>query len=231
MTQVRDVYPGAPSGVLSGTLRARASANGVVFAGSDGDDGLQIWVSNGTAVGTTQVGKIGPWAGSGAVDMGEFVDAGGDTWFWCDDGITGKEPWRITIAGVVAAVTTFGIGCGGAGNLVPAIGAVGVPQLGNAGFAIRVQNGLPTSLGVVVIGAAPTLLQIGTCRVLVAPPWTTLPPVFLDAAGAGAAPLPVPATPTLAGVSLHGQYLVLDPAGQFLSFASLSNALTMLLGN
>ncbi|MFN9843472.1 MAG: hypothetical protein ACK57Q_03965, partial [Planctomycetota bacterium] len=231
VTQVRDIYPGAPSGVLSGTLRARASVNGVVFAGSDGNDGLQIWVSDGTAVGTTQVGKIGPWAGSGAVDMGDFVEAGGDTWFWCDDGITGKEPWRITIAGVIAAVTTFGLGCGGAGNLVPAIGAVGVPQLGNAGFAIRVQNGLASSLGVLAIGSAPTLLQIGTCRVLVAPPWTTLPPVFLDAAGAGAAPLPVPATPTLAGVSLHGQYLVLDPAGQFLAFASLSNALTLLLGN
>jgi hypothetical protein len=84
---------------------------------------------------------------------------------------------------------------------------------------------------VLAIGSAPTLLQIGNCRVLVTPPWTTLPPVFLDGAGAGAAPLPVPATPTLAGVSLHGQYLVLDPAGQFLSFASLSNALTMLLGN
>jgi ELWxxDGT repeat protein len=231
VTQVRDIYPGAPSGVLSGTLRARASVNGVVFAGSDGNDGLQIWVSDGTAVGTTQVGKVGPWAGSGAVDIGDFVESGGDTWFWCDDGITGREPWRITIAGVVAAVTTFGLGCGGSGNLLPAIGATGVPQLGNAGFAIRVQNGLPGSLGVLAIGSAPTLLQIGNCRVLVTPPWTTLPPVFLDGAGAGAAPLPVPATPTLAGVSLHGQYLVLDPAGQFLSFASLSNALTMLLGN
>jgi ELWxxDGT repeat protein len=231
ITQVRDIYPGAPNGVLSGSLRARASVNGVVFAGSDGNDGLQIWVSDGTAVGTTQVGKIGPWAGSGAVDIGDFVESGGDTWFWCDDGITGKEPWRITIAGVVAAATTFGLGCGGTGNQVPAIGAVGLPQLGNAGFAIRVQNGLPASLGVVAIGPAPTLLQIGTCRVLVAPPWTTLPPVFLDPVGAGAAPLPIPANPALAGVTLHAQYLVLDPNGQFLAFASLSNALSMLLGS
>ncbi|MFN8827779.1 MAG: hypothetical protein ACK501_22655 [Planctomycetota bacterium] len=231
ITQVRDIYPGAPSGVLSGTLRARTSTNGVVFAGSDGNDGLQIWVSDGTALGTVQVGKIGPWAGSGAVDIGDFVEAGGDTWFWCDDGITGKEPWRITIQGILASSAVYGVGCGGTNNLVPQIAATGgQPQLGNAAFGIRVTNGLPLSVGVVVAGTAPTLFQIGTCRVLVAPPWITLPAVFLDGAGAGVQPLPIPNDPALTGATLYGQYLVLDPNGQFLQFATLSNALSMLLG-
>ncbi len=231
LTQVRDIYPGSPNGVLGSTLRASSANGGVVFAGSDGNDGLQVWVSDGTAVGTTQVGKIGPWAGSGAVDLGEFVESAGDTWFWCDDGITGKEPWRISLQGVVAATTTFGLGCRGTANRVPAIGAVGLPQLGNAGFGIRVTNGLPLTAGIVAVGTAPTAIQFGNCRVLVAPPWTTLPTVFLDGAGAATTPLPIPATPTLAGLSLHAQYLVLDPNGDFLAFAALSNGLSMLLGN
>jgi ELWxxDGT repeat protein len=231
VTQVRDIYPGAPNGVPSGTLRARASQNGVVFAASDGNDGLQIWVSDGSPLGTTQVGKIGPWAGSGAVDMGDFVESGSDTFFWCDDGITGKELWRISIQGVIAATQTYGLGCAGTQNRVPAIGAVGVPQLGNAGFGIRVTNGLPASIGVVAVGPAPTLLQVGSCRLLVSPPWSTLAPTFLDALGAGVTALPIPTTATLAGLQLYGQYLVLDPNGLFLNFASLSNALSVLLGN
>lgn len=80
-------------------------------------------------------------------------------------------------------------------------------------------------------GTAPTNIPVGACRVLVAPQWVMLPAVFLDPTGAGSTPLPIPADPALAGALLHGQYLVLDPAGQFLAFASLSAGLAFELGN
>ena len=174
---------------------------------------------------------MSPWAGSGAIELGEFTTLGGDTWFWADEGITGREPWRISIQGVLAGTATYGLGCAGTAGAVPQIGAVGLPQLGNAGFAITVGNGLPLTAGIVVAGTAPTNIPIGACRVLVAPPWVTLPTVFLGPNGAASTPLPIPADPTLAGTLLYGQYLVLDPAGQFLAFASLSNGLSLLLGN
>jgi hypothetical protein len=178
-----------------------------------------------------RVGKVGPWAGSGAVAIGEFAMIGGDTWFAADEGLTGREPWRIAIGGVLAGVAPYGLGCGGTAGAVPQIGAAGLPQIGNAAFALTVQNGLPLSVGLVVAGAAPTNIPVGACRVLVAPPWVMLPAVFLDPTGAGSTPLPIPANPALAGVLLHGQYLVLDPAGQFLAFASLSAGLAFVVGN
>jgi ELWxxDGT repeat protein len=227
---VEDVHAGPPNGVLAGTLRAKDSGR-VVFAGSDGGDGLQVWISDGTALGTVQAGKLGPWAGSGAVELGEFTTIAGDTWFWADEGITGREPWRISINGALAGTATYGLGCGGTGGAVPQIGAFGQPQLGNAGFQITVVNGLPLSAGVVVAATAPTNIPVGACRVLVAPPWITLPAAFLGPTGAGSTPLPIPNDPALAGALFFGQYLVLDPLGQFLAFASLSNGLSMQLGN
>ena len=231
LTQVRDIYPGAPSGVLVGTLRARTGSNEVVFGASDGNDGLQIWGSDGTFAGTHQVGKIGPWSGSGAVDLGDFTTINGDTWFACDDGILGREPWIITLNGPVAAVTTYGTGCGPVGGLVPSISGVGLPQLGNSGFAIAMSNGLPFSVGLVAAGFAPTNIQVGYCRILVAPPIVILPTALLDATGATSTPVPIPSTPALAGAMLYGQYLAIDPNGRFYGFGSLSNGIAMLLGN
>jgi ELWxxDGT repeat protein len=217
--------------VLVGSLRARPAQDQVVFAGSDGSDGLQVWLSDGTAIGTTQVGKIGPWAGVGAVSIGAFTAIGDDVWFACDEGITGIEPWLISITGPVAATTTYGAGCAPGGSPVPQIGAAGLPQLGNTGFAVTVANGPPLSVAVLVAGTAPTGIPLGSCQVLVAPPWVLLPTVFLDGFGAGATPLPIPSTTSLAGALLYGQYLVITGGGPFLGFASLSGGLSMLVGS
>ncbi|MEO6594950.1 MAG: hypothetical protein ABIP94_09390 [Planctomycetota bacterium] len=40
-----------------------------------------------------------------------------------------------------------------------------------------------------------------------------------------------PNSAMLAGAVLYGQYLVIDPNGQFLAFASLSNGIAALIGN
>ncbi len=231
VSMVADVYPGAPSGVIEGTLAARAGQNQVVFAGADGNDGLQIWLSDGTAAGTTQVGKVGPWAGVGAVELADFTEVGADVWFVCDEGITGREPWVISLSGPVAATSTYGAGCPGTGGLTPQIGAVGLPTIGNQTFAVSVANGVPASVAIATAGFAPTSLPIAGCTVLVAPPWYPLPTVFLDGAGAGSALLPIPATPSLAGTLLYAQYLVVDANGPFLGFSTLSDGLSMQIGS
>ncbi|MBL8731316.1 MAG: hypothetical protein JNN13_02985 [Planctomycetes bacterium] len=132
---------------------------------------------------------------------------------------------------MVASTNTYGLGCAGTANHVPAISATGLPQLGNSGFQLHVGNGLPFSIAVANVGPSPTQIQIGSCRILVSPPWTLMSPVLLDGLGAADTPLPVPATPTLAGATLHFQYLVLDPNGLFLNgLGSLSNALSIRIG-
>ena len=231
ISQVKDIYPGAPNGVLAGTLRARTGTNEVVFGATDGNDGLQVWVSDGTALGTHQVGKIGPWAGSGAVELGEFTTLGADTWFWCDDGITGREPWRISITGVVASVSTYGLGCAGTGNLVPAASAVGLPRLGNSGFALRGSNGLPLALSIYFLSSLPSNVPIGTCQVLIGQPLLSMPAALTDPFGTALSALPIPLSPVFAGVTFYGQWLVLDGNGALLGLGALSNGLSFTIGN
>lgn len=143
-TRVKDTYPGAPGVVVAGTLRRGYLANEVLFAAADGNDGLQVWISNGTAIGTHQVGKIGALAGSGAADIGELYAWGSALWFAANDGVTGIEPWWTLISDTVARVSAYGAGCSSTGTLVPSISGVCVPQIGNAGFAIAVDSGVPS---------------------------------------------------------------------------------------
>jgi ELWxxDGT repeat protein len=203
----------------------------VIFAGSDGTDGLQIWVSDGTQAGTHQQGKIGPWAGSGAVDLGAFTEIGSDTWFWCDDGVTGKEPWRITLGGPLASVATYGTGCRGTGNLAPQIGAQGLPQLGNAAFGFGLSSAATNAFAVLNISFLPGNAYVGgNCYLYLGQPIVSLPGQLTSPVGAASAPLPIPSDPSFAGLSLNGQWLVFDPNGSLFSFATLSNALNVVMG-
>jgi ELWxxDGT repeat protein len=226
---VKDIYPGEPNGVITGTLRR--NGNGVAFVGSDGVDGLQIWTSDGTTNGTVQVGKIGPIGGAGAAEIGELTTIGTDTWFWADEGITGREPWRISITGVAASVSNYGLGCAGTGGIVPVIGANGLPRLGNTNWGFAVSNGLPFSIALLVAGFTPTNVPLGPCRINVAPPWFVQPTTFLDSSGAGLAPVPIPNTASLAGTLLYGQWVVIDPVAPLLGLGSSSGGLAAQIGN
>ena len=78
--------------VLGGTL---------FFAADDGATGLELWKTNGTAAGTTQVADINPGPGSSMEEIYDrvrgsafAVAAGGRLFFVADDGATGRELWR-----------------------------------------------------------------------------------------------------------------------------------------
>jgi hypothetical protein len=130
----------------------------------------------------------------------------------------------------LAGVGSYGEGCG-VGGQVPGIASNGIPTLGNSSFAVTVFRGTPNALATAVFGPAPAAGQLGACTVLVAPPWSTLPSVLTSASGFATAGLAVPVAPSLVGIELFGQYLVIDPAGPFLGFATLSDGLGLLLGN
>jgi hypothetical protein len=140
----------------------------------------------------------------------------------------GQEILRTTR--VPALALPYGTGCGGTGASVPGSATVGLPRLGNAAFAFTVANALPSAAAVLVAGFAADNVTVGACTVLVATPWVTSPVVVLDAAGQGQAPLAIPAAPALAGFAVYGQWLVIDPAGQFLGFAALSNGVVATVG-
>jgi hypothetical protein len=98
-------------------------------------------------------------------------------------------------------------------------------------FAIDVTNARPAALAILMFGFAPAALSIDNCRVLVAAPFTGMPPVFTDAAGFARTPLPIPGNTRYAGLQLFGQWAVFDPSGPLRQGASLSDGLRMQLGN
>ncbi len=227
--RVADVGPGAIDGVFPGSIASALSGSAVVFGGFDLAHGLQLWVSDGTAVGTARLTSLGG-LGFGMAGLGEFFANGARTFFACDDGINGSEPWVYDASGLpLAFVQTYGLGCLGS-NGVPTIAATGLPQLGNAGFAIRLTQALPSTLAVLVTSEGSTNINLGGCYLLLDLPIVFGPTFATDAAGQVNVPLPIPNNPALVGYSLFCQWAVLDPAGPLLGALASSNGLQAQIG-
>jgi hypothetical protein len=136
----------------------------------------------------------------------------------------------VRILPAAAVATTYGAGCPGTAQLVPAIVAIGLPQLGNAGFALGVSNGPSSSAAVLAWSDHSANVPVSGCDVLLGGSFVTQPLIALDALGAGATPFALPNAPALDGLTIYFQYLVLDPNGPFLGFSTLSNGLAAQLG-
>jgi hypothetical protein len=228
---VRDLWPGLADGAFAGRLEVVAGTSLAVFAGSDGTGGLQVFVTDGSAPNTRALGSVGSGPGVGAAELAEFTAIGSQVWFRANDGITGLEPWLLTVGGGAASVSTYGVGCRGSAVLEPAIGPVGLPRLGNAGFAVEVANGRPRAAAVLNLGLFPNNVPLGACRLLVGLPQIPFATVTTDGRGIARTALPIPQDGALHGLSLFGQYAILDPNGQLFGVAALSDGLQLTIGN
>jgi ELWxxDGT repeat protein len=204
----------------------------VAFAGHDGRDGLQLWISDGTAAGSSQLGRIGLQTGSGAAAIRSLCVVGQRLFFVADDGVLGEDLWVIELGGAngAQAVAYGQSNCPGTGGNTPRISSHGLPQLGNAAFALDVADARPGSLAFAGVSFAPTSISLGQCRVLVAPTIVSLPAVLTDPVGFARTPLAIPAHPSYAGLQLFAQYAVLDPQGALLGGLALSGGLRLRLG-
>lgn len=133
--------------------------------------------------------------------------------------------------GAIASALAWGAGCPGTGGIVPAITNASWPIIGNAAFGVAIDHALPSSLAVVFWNTTSANVPLSGCDVLVAAPINVQPVVFLDAAGVGTSPFPIPNDPTLASVDVFFQSLVIDPNGPFLGLGALSNGLAARIGN
>ncbi|MEO7794481.1 MAG: hypothetical protein ABIV06_06880, partial [Thermoanaerobaculia bacterium] len=90
---IRDVCPGqCGASALTGPEHLAALGGFVLFAGNDGVTGTELWISDGTALGTRAVRDLRPGADSSA--PAQMVAAAGQVFFTADDGINGRELWR-----------------------------------------------------------------------------------------------------------------------------------------
>jgi ELWxxDGT repeat protein len=230
---VADLDAGFAHGVLAGTLVPIAGTGMVVFAGSDGQDGLQLWLSNGSSGGTLTLGRIGFGGGSGAASLRAPTVVGNRLFFAADDGVLGEELWMFDLAiGNGAFAQTYGASlCPGTGGQLPRIVANGLPRLGSTTFAIDLRDARPTALATLCLGLAPSSLTLDGCRILLAAPFQSLPFVATDAAGQARTAFPVPSSPTFQGLQLFAQYAVLDPAGALFDGIALSEGLWLRIGS
>ncbi len=92
---LRDIPPGMGSSypayltVSGGKLFFIANKNSDTFAMG----GHELWVSDGTEVGTTKIKDIHPDANTSS-DPGSFTDVNGILFFTADDGTNGRELWK-----------------------------------------------------------------------------------------------------------------------------------------
>lgn len=112
-----------------------------------------------------------------------------------------------------------------------AIGADGLPSLGNANFALTVTNAHPLTVGRLALATAPlaTPLPVLGFDLWVDPfsPGTIWLEITTDGGGNARTPVPIPSSPPLAGLRLHDQYVFADRCTRA-GFAA-SNALTLTL--
>ena len=106
----------------------------------------------------------------------------------------------------------YGNGVPGSAGLQPRIdGSGGFPNVGNANFAVRMDNASPgASLLFVLGGGTGPGIPLFCGNLWVSPVVFSIPGVA-SPSGSAPLPLPIPAGPALGGVALYAQGLVIDP--------------------
>jgi photosystem II stability/assembly factor-like uncharacterized protein len=209
------------SGVGTNLFSLHAISRNECWAATE-DDGRVFYTTNG---GNAWRELVTPFHDDYDGYRGIRVTATGDIYVAGSRGAVSRFGPPLALAGAV----TYGNGCGGTGGVVPALGAVGVPNIGNSGFAMSLRDALALAPTVLIVSSSRAAIRVGACDVLVGAPLLQLA-VTVDSVGRAQASLPVPALVTLAGLQLHGQQVVVDPRGQLLNVAALSNGLTLTVG-
>lgn len=97
---IKDIYPGIASGLPSEGASELAIFDGtLVFQATSGDEGLELWISDGSESGTLQKQDIQP--GPGSSSPKGFTAYRQHLVFVANDGRTGREPWITPISAII----------------------------------------------------------------------------------------------------------------------------------
>ncbi|HKX46229.1 MAG TPA: hypothetical protein VJP77_05965, partial [Planctomycetota bacterium] len=193
--------------------------------------GTEFWVTDGGAPLLAADIAPGPADSTPAWDPEVWKDivpwfpdtwqrAGGEFFVQGDDGATGLELHALPVAALGGYVAEpYGPSCGDA-----AIGATGEARVGHV-LTVELASA-PLSPALLFLGLGQTWnLLPGGCTQLVAAPFHLLTKAT-DAAGAAAAPTPVPNDPLFVGLELALQWAVVAPDG-----LRLSDGLEVVIGS
>jgi ELWxxDGT repeat protein len=85
-----------PAGIEGAPLSLAAVGNRLYFSGCTAEDGCELWESDGTQAGTRRRQELRPGPGSSFPERLALV--GSQLLFTADDGVTGREPWRLDLS-------------------------------------------------------------------------------------------------------------------------------------
>ena len=208
-----------PSFVVVGSGRV------ALFAANDGDHGNETWRTDGTSAGTWRVTEIGFEQISS--NPRAWTRLGGKVLFAATEPSVGEEPFAMSLVATGDSLAAPRVrGCAGS-NGVPVLAPSGVPSIGNAGFALGVSRARANSAAALWLGL-PTRIDLGACTLGTTPLVSVNFP--LDPLGAATLGLGVPNVPSLAGVELVAQAVVVDPLGSFQGLLAFTNDLLLVIG-
>jgi ELWxxDGT repeat protein len=96
--KVKELRPGPLGGVAHTPMFAVPSRGVVVFAATDGETGVELWETDGTEAGTQRVADIAEGPASAFPE--QFALAGSNLFFSAEDGVHGRELWRVRLASI-----------------------------------------------------------------------------------------------------------------------------------
>jgi ELWxxDGT repeat protein len=221
---VADLAPGVVSGVVDAA--AVGIGGTLLLTASNGADGTEPYVTDGTAAGTRRLADLNPGPGSSNPRLLAVADR--RAFFLADDGVHGSELWTVDLGVLGAAhVQQIAVGCAGIAGY-PTLEVNATPRLGTAGFAYGLHDAAATSFAGLVLGTDLATGQALGCPIAVG---GTTASVLAATSPAGAASfaLPLPQAPWLLGLRLTGQAFVLDAAAA--NGIAGSNGLVVVVGS
>ena len=207
------------------------AANSVLFRGLTPSEGIELWVSDGTAAGTRPLADVNPGPASSqseASGPSRALRVENELFFAADDGATGTELHAVPFAQTTGdwAAEPFGVGCAGGSGLVPVIGSSGDAVLGQD-FTIEVQSTPPETVALLFGALGQDVVTEFGCTSYLADPVVRLGQLTTDGAGTASLTLGVPAGPSFEGLAAWFQWFVVDPGENRGAF---SNALEVVFG-
>ncbi len=95
---IKDINPGTAYGVgLQSPYQRAQIGDEIFFVGDDGQHGKELWVTDGTAVGTYMIADIWPGSGSGLSGFTRMMVMGDALYFSANDSLHGQELWKYEI--------------------------------------------------------------------------------------------------------------------------------------
>ena len=229
----RDIWVGGGSALNPFTAfeiaRAGVGTRVVVAAkGNKPATGKEIFVSDGTAAGTTLVKDV--IAGNVGSNPNRFFTIGRTMFYVANDGKTGTELHSVSLATLGASnLENYGTGCAGSAGNVPDMSGIGVPSLGNAKFTLRLGNAKTGAPCVLLAGAAKSKLPLGNGCTLLVMPIISVPSVT-SKSGDAKWTLPVPNNNYLMTASIYFTGAAIDAGGKAFGVAAIANGLEMIVG-